>query len=202
MRKSGYLILFASAGLATWSQTLAAQLPDPRPYEEVQDRADWIAADGQRLAFCLLGARGQRRACALAVYAQSRSGWARIFLDRDRGAHPWAVRLAELDGDSLPEVIVGVFKTSRFDPAPRRRVFVFDWTPEGTLFPKWLGSRLGYPFDDFSVRPGPDGRDRLLTRERPGRGATIVRSYAWNGFGFDCEGREASSASFPSKGHR
>lgn len=162
----------------------AAAGPDPAPYQEVKARADWASPAGRALAFCVLGRAGEPRGRALAVYEKKGAGWARLFLDRERGFNPWAISLCELDGDSLPEVAVGVWKSARYDPAVKNRLFIFDWTENDVLFPKWLGSRLGLPFLDFGFARAPDGLDRLLTLEHSGEERLVLRQYHWNGFGF------------------
>ena len=192
MRVASVLVLPTLLCLAVPRGARAVEPPDPHPYQLVVDRAEWDAPDGSRLAFCLLGRRDEACARVLAVYQRTRNGWTRLFLDRDRGTRPWAIDIAEFDGDSLPEVVVGVYKRSRFDPMLRNRLFVFDWTPNGALFPKWLGSRLGCAFVDFAVVTGPDGLDRLLTQERRTRDSANVRGYVWNGFGFDPEEQAGS----------
>ena len=158
--------------------------PDPSPYRCVRDLAEWRGPSGRTLAFALLGHEHEPRARVIAVYESTSTGWTRRFLDHERGFRPWSIRLAELDGDSLPEVGVGVYKASRFDPVPRRRLFVFDWTAQGALTPKWLGSRLAYPFTSFMFQPTGQGRSRLITTETCGRRVVRSVAYGWNGFGF------------------
>ena len=150
----------------------------------MHDLVRYRYASGRTLAFTLLGYEHEPRARVIAVYDSTSLGWTRLLLDHERGFHPWAIRLAELDGDSLPEVGVGVYKTSRFDPVPRQRLFVFDWTQGDALTPKWLGSRLAYPFSEFTFQPGERGRTRLITTEAGGRGLARSVTYTWNGFGF------------------
>jgi hypothetical protein len=159
--------------------------PAPAPYEDIRSRKDWRTADGRHFAVCILGVAGEDRGRALAVYDSSSAGWRQVFLDDDRGFHPWAVEIGEVDGDPLPEVVVAVYKATRFDPLERNRIFVFDWTEQNGLFAKWLGSRLGPSIERFALAPGQDGRDRLFVRASAPDGG--VRSYAWNGFGFDFE---------------
>jgi hypothetical protein len=176
------LALVDTASFAGHRSSLARL--DPRPYQRVCDFAEWRGPSGRTLAFALLGYEHEPGARVIAVYESTAAGWIRLFLDHERGFHPWAIRLAELDGDSLPEVGVGVYKTSRFDPVLRRRLFVFDWTAGDTLIPKWLGSRLAYPFTSFMFQPAGQGRSRLVTTETHRRGGVRCVAYDWNGFGF------------------
>lgn len=175
------VLLFAAPVIAEASRPI---VPDAVPYRRIHQQVDWTAPDGTRLAFCLLGLEGESGGRTVAVYRRKGSTWERLFLDRDRSTRPWKLALGELDGDELPEVLVAVRKATRFDPVVRNRLFVFDWTPGNTLFPKWLGSRLGGPLVDFAVIPGSDDRARVAVTEQTTAGITRVRQYRWSGFGF------------------
>jgi len=187
-----YFILFLltimaslAVGRDLWPGTHEAL--DPRPYHRILARTDWVSPAGRHLAFCLLGYRDEARARTMAAY-EIKGGRSRLlFLDRDRGYHPWAIAVTELDGDSLPEIAVGAYKKTRYDPVERERLFIYDWTEHDTLFAKWLGSRLGLPFSAFGFARGQDGLDRLLTVEHYGRERLLLRQYHWNGFGFSRE---------------
>jgi len=184
---------------------------DPAPYDRVFAGVEWRSPEGLRLAFCLLGRAGEERARTIAVYeltevaaaAPSPPGaapapgraWVRVWLDRDRGFHPFAIMVAELDGDPLPEVAVLVHKSTRYDPAPADRLFIFDWAGD-VLSAKWLGSRLGLPLLAAGFARAPDGLDRLVTVEHSGRERLALRLYRYDGFGFSHE-RDLWRVSFP-----
>jgi hypothetical protein len=185
-----------SMGLPS-AQSPACPRPSPAPFERVFVDRYWRTPTGSALAFCVLGHQAEERGRVLAVYDSSGGGWRQLFLDADRGFHPWALELCELDGDTLPEVAVGVYKASRFDPVERNRIFIFDWTDSNVLFAKWLGSRLGGPIEGFAIVSGPDARDRLLCLHPESDGGLRMRRYVWNGFGFDLEG-DVAPAEAPS----
>jgi len=69
-------------------------------------------------------------------------------------------QIADVDGDSLAELVVSVSKKTRRDPTVRLRPFVYQWSGVSWV-PKWLGSRLGYDLVDFTCVPAAGG-DRLL----------------------------------------
>jgi len=104
---------------------------------------------------------------------------------------PWKIWLADVDGDGRRELALGVYKAARFDPVPRKRLFIYDW-PGHDLVPRWLGSRLAFPFDDFAFVdcPGGDGSALFAAESEPGGGHRLMR-YQWNGFGFSGDTRDA-----------
>ena len=98
---------------------------------------------------------------------------------------PWKVQTTDVDGDGVREISVGVYKTARFHPVMAKRPFIYNWDKEG-LSPKWLGSRLSHPFDDY-IFCDIDGDDmeELIAIELLSNGRKIVNSYKWKGFGFE-----------------
>ena len=98
---------------------------------------------------------------------------------------PWKVQTADVDGDGVREISVGVYKTARFHPVMAKRPFIYNWDKEG-LSPKWLGSRLSHPFDDY-IFCDIDGDDmeELIAIELLSNGRKIINSYKWKGFGFE-----------------
>jgi hypothetical protein len=89
---------------------------------------------------------------------------------------------ADVDEDGCVDLLVLVHKTTRYDPRPGWRPFVYtlgndEWVP------KWLGSRVGRPLLEAALVHTPDGV-RLLTIEDFGDGQTGLTLYHWRGFGF------------------
>lgn len=164
----------------------------PPPYDRIVEQQRHRSLDGRTLRFAVLGFESEPRGRTLAVYDSVGGSWPCVFLDADRGFHPWSLAVCELDGDPLPELAVGVHKRSRHDPVLRNRIFIFDWRETDVLFAKWLGSRLGDPIEQFAFEPGPDGRDRLCCRQIDPEGRAVTRRFVWNGFGFDLEAEIAS----------
>jgi len=168
----------------------ASRRIDPYPYQNVLSCAEVAYTEtGQveRLKFCVLGETGLKYGQAVAVYKISQNGkFKRVYIDRDRGFKPWKIAACELDGDPLPEIAVGVYKSTRFFPDPDNRLFIYDWTGK-FLSPKWLGSRLALPFLDFVFIHDGDSTDRLVALEHLHETEFFLRIYKWNGFGFTSE---------------
>lgn len=108
------------------------------------------------------------------------------------GLNAWKVQAEDVDGDGRMEISVGVYKTTYFHPVPAKRPFIYNWSREG-IFPKWLGSRLSRPFDDYIFADiDADGMDELISIECLSDGSKVINSYKWKGFGL--EGMGESSA--------
>lgn len=97
---------------------------------------------------------------------------------------PWKMEIADVDGDGKKEMIVGVFKSTKFFPKPHNCLFIYGWSGEKG-FPKWLGSSLGRVFTDylFADLDGKTG-DELIALETTLEGKKSLAIYKWNGFGF------------------
>jgi hypothetical protein len=99
--------------------------------------------------------------------------------------NPWKVQTCDVDGDGIPEVSFGVYKTSRFHPVMAKRPYIYDLRENG-ISPKWRGSRLSRPFDDYIFADiNYDGADEIISIEHLADGRKAVNSYAWKGFGFE-----------------
>lgn len=98
---------------------------------------------------------------------------------------PWKVRIADVDGDGINEVILGVYKKTRFDPVYDNRLFVYSFDGK-SLFSKWLGSRLANRFSDFEFGDvDMDGKDELISVEIDANAyQQKIIIYDWKGFGF------------------
>lgn len=98
---------------------------------------------------------------------------------------PWKVQAADVDGDGRNEISAGVYKTARLHPVMAKRPFIYNWN-NGTLSPKWLGSRLSRPFDDYIFSDiDEDGMEELISIELLPNGRKVLNSYKWKGFGFE-----------------
>ena len=104
----------------------------------------------------------------------------------------------DMTGDSIPEVLVGTIKTTRYRPEKDKRLFIFHLYKGRFIRPLWLGSRVGCPLIDFKVET--DTVPNLVhTWERKGNGDTIEVLYRLKGFGLKFI--KNASAPHPSYGH-
>src|SRR5205823_103234 len=124
-----------------------------------------------------------KRALTVSVYRNGRRIWSAV----PRMWEPWRLAAADVDGDGRREIVVGLYKRTRFFPAPHNCLFVYEFTGK-SVRPKWLGSRLSLPFIDFRfANLDRDRADELVALERRPDGRLRAVVYLWNGFGFDLD---------------
>jgi len=125
----------------------------------------------------------------LVVYSVEKTGNSlilkEIYAYNCRELNPWKVQTSDVDGDGMKEIALAVYKTSPFHPVMAKRPFLYDWI-NGGIFPKWRGSRLSRPFDDYVFADmDSDGRDELVSAEHLADGGKALACYCWKGFGFE-----------------
>jgi hypothetical protein len=135
--------------------------------------------------FAILGQKDAPRGERLAIFIFKNDKIRKHWIDKDRNHNPWKIMFEDVDGDAQPDIIVGTWKKTRFHPVFDNRLFIYSWDGN-EIFPKWLGSRLSSPFDDFDFRDiDGDGVIELIALELQRNGLKRVMSYKWTGFGFE-----------------
>ena len=92
----------------------------------------------------------------------------------------------DVNGDGLPEIVVGVIKKTRYWRTEDNRLFIFKLFDGQLIRPLWLGSRLGCPIVTFRIERDSTPA-RIISTEQCGD--SVVRAmYRIKGFGpkFEC----------------
>lgn len=112
-------------------------------------------------------------------------GLKKIYTKAFKDMNPWKIQTADVDGDGEKEISIGVYKESQFHPVKDKRPFIYNWNGD-SISPKWRGSRLSRPFEDYIFLDiDNDGLDELISIEIFKNGKKIINSYKWKGFGFE-----------------
>lgn len=90
---------------------------------------------------------------------------------------------AEINNDGTEDILVGVIKTTRFDPIKRKRIFIFKLM-DGYIRPLWLGSRVSTPLEDFKVVQD-NSVNYIRTIQLEKNGNFLVADYEWKAFGIN-----------------
>lgn len=96
---------------------------------------------------------------------------------------PYRFDTIDINQDCQTEIVVGLLKSTRFDPIVRKRLFILK-IDEYNIRPMWLGSKVCQELLDF--RAMPDGS--IHTLERSKSGCFDLGNYYWQSFGLTLKG--------------
>lgn len=99
--------------------------------------------------------------------------------------NPWKVEICNIDDNSYKELSIGMYKETRFHPVMAKRPYIY-FFKDKNMYPKWRGSRLARPFDDYIFFDiDSDGMDEIVSIENSKNGRKVISTYEWIGFGFE-----------------
>ena len=111
-----------------------------------------------------------------------------LVLHTNGGSNRWALNFpvyqfctGDVDGDGVVDALVGVVKTTRFDPQVARRLFIFK-NYKGKIRALWMGSRLGGILEDFCFVKG-----QVYTLQSTTDGKYVVLRHQWRKFGLGAD---------------
>jgi len=95
--------------------------------------------------------------------------------------------VGDVTGDGVPEIAVGVIKTTLYHPVMAKRPFLFKINEDGDVRKLWMGSRVSQPLEDFVLTKG-ETPARVMTIELEQSGKFLVAVYRYQGFGLAHDG--------------
>ena len=111
-----------------------------------------------------------------------------LVLHTSNSYHRWMLKFpvyqfctGDVDGDGVVDALVGVIKTTRFDPQVARRLFIFK-NYHGRIRALWMGSRLGGILEDFRFVDG-----KVYTLQSTTDGKYAVLRHQWRKFGLGAD---------------
>jgi hypothetical protein len=144
--------------------------------------------DGNDDLFLLLKRYGQEYGERLIIISCNGPKAEKTYDESFQKVNPWKVQACDVDGDGKPEVSLGVYTVAKYHPVYAKRPFLYEFENH-QLYPKWLGSRLSRPFDDYVFCDmNGDGKDELIASETTREGKKELNAYQWTGFGFESIG--------------
>ena len=91
---------------------------------------------------------------------------------------PYALDVADVNRDGKTDVLVGLIKSTEFDPIERKRLFILR-IDDTQLRPLWLGSKVCQDLINFKALEG----GFVQTLEKTQKGNYAIGLYEWQGFG-------------------
>jgi hypothetical protein len=91
---------------------------------------------------------------------------------------PYRFDTADVNQDGRTELIVGLTKSTRFDPIEKKRLFILR-IDDNHIRPMWLGSKVCQELIDFKVLTN----GTIQTLERTTTGSFSIGNYYWQSFG-------------------
>jgi hypothetical protein len=95
--------------------------------------------------------------------------------------------VGDVTGNGVPDIAVGVIKTTQYHPVMAKRPFLFKINEDGDVRKLWMGSRVSQPLEDFVLTKG-ETPARVMTIELEQSGKFLVAVYRYHGFGLKHEG--------------
>jgi len=106
--------------------------------------------------------------------------------------HPWSLQVADVDGDDVDEIAVGLIKPTHNLHFPHTTLFILRFDGKD-IVRKWAGSSMGRPLIEFGFSPKVKGKPQtLFTLEKRLDGRVALSAHRWTGFGFEKIGAEKS----------
>jgi hypothetical protein len=94
----------------------------------------------------------------------------------------YAMETGDVNHDGRTDICIGIIKPTPFDPAIRKRLFIFQ-IDSNYIRPLWLSSRLVHPLEEFKIIRNMAGSEFILTIEKESKSTFCLNEYNWKSFG-------------------
>jgi hypothetical protein len=94
----------------------------------------------------------------------------------------FAMETGDVNNDGKTDICLGIIKPTPFDSVLKKRLFIFQ-VDRDYIRPLWLGSRLAYSFDSFTLSKDTEGKVTVIATLRSETGEYFTHLYKWGSFG-------------------
>lgn len=195
-KRMKYIVLFLILYLLILGASLFHRMIQDKPPSDASEWMKWseILIEGESIidgvqdnsiAYLLISSEGRKDYGDYLIIIKNENGnWKRIYENDFEMLKPWKIKLADVDGDGIQEILTAVYKTAHYDLVYKNRMFIFNYEEE-VLSKKWTGSQFAGEWKDFYVGnllniPG----DELIFIEQLEENAEKISIYYWFDFGF------------------
>ncbi len=141
--------------------------------------------EGNYYILSVVAQENEERGSHWEIWLKNRRPASQKIWESEREYHPWKIEAGDIDGDTEPEIGLGVWKRTRYHPVYANRLFIYSWN-HGKPIPKWFGSNLLHQLIDFTFHDiDADGINELISLELAEDGIKSVMWYKWCQFGFE-----------------
>jgi hypothetical protein len=184
-----YAVLISAQGIKIYDHgKQVSGYENQNQMETISSCAADYDGDGNEDLFLLLKRHGQEYGERLIILSYNGLKTQKTYDESFQKVNPWKVQVCDVDGDGKPEVSLGVYTVAKYHPVYAKRPFLYEFSNH-QLYPKWLGSRLSRPFDDYVFCDvDGDGKDELIASEATRDDKKELDAYQWTGFGFESIG--------------
>ena len=145
-----------------------------RAFSQHKDPCTYIRQDGRRATVCLHEKSDTSSVLQYWIEDSLSSEW-------EIDAPTYRLCIGDVTGNGIPDIGVGVFKSTRYSRVKGNRLWLFKLFEEQLIRPLLLSSRVGHELMDFDMDTGVYPA-QIHTWERDASGDVVEHQYRHKGF--------------------